>query len=139
MSAARSKLVRVDLEQLMQGDTQLEELWEFDQNAPLNFTHSPDGRHLYGTSYYTGTSNVFRYDFDTKTMNAVSNTETGFFRPIAAGSATRSSSTSTPATGMRPVMHRRRHPRGHRRGPLPGQRHRRELSRRSTTGNWARP
>jgi hypothetical protein len=99
----RSQLVRVDLEQLLGGDTQLEELWEFEQNAPLNFTYSPDGRHLYGTSYYTGTSNVFRYDFDTKTMNAVSNTETGFFRPIATGTDSLIVYEYT-GDGLRPVM-----------------------------------
>ena len=48
-------------------------------NQPM---FSADGRYLYGTSYYTGVSNVFRYDFQTKKMEAVSNVETGLFRPI---------------------------------------------------------
>src|SRR5207249_3894924 len=57
-------------------------LHEFENNSPLNFVFSPDGRYLYGTSYFTGVSNVFRYDFQTKKMEAVSNVETGLFRPI---------------------------------------------------------
>jgi hypothetical protein len=99
----RSKLVRVDLEQLIAGGAELEELWEFEQNAPLNFVHSPDGRHLYGTSYLTGTSNVFRYDLEAQTMNAVTNTETGFFRPIVAGSDSLIVYEYT-GGGMRPVI-----------------------------------
>jgi hypothetical protein len=46
---------------------------------------SPDGRFLYGTSYFTGVSNVFRYDFAAAKLDAVTNTETGFFRPIPLG------------------------------------------------------
>ena len=29
---------------------------------PNGFVFSPDGRYLYGSSYYTGVSNIFRYD-----------------------------------------------------------------------------
>jgi len=82
--SGRSKLVRIGIESLILGDTELEELWEFPQNAPLNFVHSPDGRYLYGSSYLTGTSNIFRYDTADSTMEAVSNAETGLFRPITA-------------------------------------------------------
>ncbi len=49
---------------------------------PNGFVFSPDGRYLYGSSYYTGVSNIFRYDLDAKKVDAVSNTETGFFRPV---------------------------------------------------------
>jgi hypothetical protein len=80
--SGRSKLVRIETTSLILGETELEVLWEFPQNAPLNFVHSPDGRYLYGSSYLTGTSNIFRYDFEAKTMDAVSNAETGLFRPV---------------------------------------------------------
>jgi hypothetical protein len=43
---------------------------------------SRDGRYLYGSSYYTGVSNIFRYEVATGKMDAVSNAETGFFRPV---------------------------------------------------------
>lgn len=59
-----------------------EVLHDFEFSSPANFVHSPDGRYLYGTSYYTGASNVFRYDFDTKKMEVLSNAETGLFRPL---------------------------------------------------------
>ncbi|HEY6842562.1 MAG TPA: hypothetical protein VI391_00205, partial [Thermoanaerobaculia bacterium] len=57
-------------------------LHEFDNNIPSNFVFSADGRYLFGTSYYTGVSNVFRYDMQEKKMEAISNVETGLFRPL---------------------------------------------------------
>ncbi len=53
--------------------------------VPNNFVFSPDGRFLYGTSYFTGVSNVFRYDLAAGRLEAVTNTDTGFFRPIPLG------------------------------------------------------
>ena len=49
---------------------------------PNNFVFSPSGRYLFGSSYYTGISNIFRYEIATAALDAVTNTETGFFRPI---------------------------------------------------------
>ena len=43
---------------------------------------SPDGKYLYGTSYYTGVSNIYRYEIASGKIDAVTNTETGFFRPV---------------------------------------------------------
>ena len=53
--------------------------------CPNSFVFSPDGRFLYGSAYYTGASNIFRYEIATKKLEAVSNAETGFFRPIPLG------------------------------------------------------
>ena len=52
-------------------------------SVPEGFTFAPDGRTMYGTSYYTGASNVFRFDIASGKYDAVSNASTGFFRPIA--------------------------------------------------------
>ena len=98
-----SQLVRIDLEQLLAGGVELEELWEFEKNAPLNFVHSPDGRYLYGSSYLTGTANVFRFDLEAQVMEAVTNTETGLFRPIVAGPDSLLVFEYT-SEGMRPVL-----------------------------------
>jgi Tol biopolymer transport system component len=46
---------------------------------------SRDGRYLYGSSYYTGVSNIFRYELATEDLSAVSNAESGFFRPLPVG------------------------------------------------------
>jgi hypothetical protein len=50
--------------------------------TPEGFVFTTDGKALYGTSYYTGASNVFRFDIATQKFDAVSNASTGFFRPI---------------------------------------------------------
>ena len=53
---------------------------------PANFVFSPDGRYLYGSSYYTGVSNIWRYELATeRSADAVTNTDGGFFRPISLG------------------------------------------------------
>ena len=56
--------------------------FNFGDSVPESFVFSPDGRYLFGSSYYTGVSNVFRFEWETGDLEAVSNTETGFFRPI---------------------------------------------------------
>jgi hypothetical protein len=81
----KQALLVLDRDALLKGDaTALKEV-SFDHAIPQNFVFSPDGRYLYGSSYYTGVSNVFRYEIETAALEAVSNTETGFFRPIPLG------------------------------------------------------
>jgi hypothetical protein len=80
--SGRQKLVRFQVDQLRKGDAPFEVLHDFEYNSPGNFVHSPDGRYLYGSSYYTGASNLFRYDIETKKTDVISNAETGLFRPI---------------------------------------------------------
>jgi hypothetical protein len=66
------------------GTTTLAE-FDFGSAVPNSFVFSPDGRYLYGSSYYTGTSNIFRYEIGTQQLEAVTNAETGFVRPIPLG------------------------------------------------------
>ena len=80
--SGKQKLVRFEVEKLRQGDAAFEVLYDFQYSTPGNFVYSPDGRYLYGSSYYTGASNLFRYDFQTKKMDVISNAETGLFRPL---------------------------------------------------------
>jgi len=80
--SGRQKLVRFRINQLRNGDASFEVLYDFEYNSPGNFVYSPDGHYLYGSSYYTGASNLFRYDFETKQMDVISNAETGLFRPL---------------------------------------------------------
>lgn len=56
--------------------------FDFGRAVPEGFVFSPDGRYLYGSSYYTGVSNIFRYAIASGDIEAVSNAETGFFQPI---------------------------------------------------------
>ena len=78
----QQRLVRMAVADLEAGRSDFEVLYEFAGNSPANFVFSPDGRYLYGTSYYSGVSNIFRYNFGTKEMDTVTNGITGLFRPV---------------------------------------------------------
>src|SRR5262249_43300088 len=56
--------------------------FDFGDSLPLDFVFSGDGKYVYGSSYYTGVSNIYRYEIETGKLEALSNSETGFFRPI---------------------------------------------------------
>ncbi len=56
--------------------------FDFGLAVPEGFVFSPDGRYLFGSSFYTGVSNIFRYELANGEIEAVSNAETGFFRPL---------------------------------------------------------
>jgi len=72
-------------ESLARNDTTSRALFDFGNAIPTGFVFSEDGRRLYGSSYYTGVSNIFRYDLDADSMDVVTNAETGFFRPVSLG------------------------------------------------------
>ncbi len=80
--SGRQRLVRMDIATLMAGDTTHQVLFEFGDWSPSNFVFSPDGRYLFGSSYYSGVSNIFRYDLQRQVMEPLSNAETGFFKPV---------------------------------------------------------
>jgi len=79
---AQQLLIKMDIEKLLSGDTSHEVLFDFEDFSPESFVFSPDGNFLYGNSYYTGVSNIVRYDFARKEMEWLTNTESGFFRPV---------------------------------------------------------
>ena len=52
------------------------------QSIPEGGAFSPDGKYIYASAYYTGASNIYRLNLANNTFDAVSNADTGFFRPI---------------------------------------------------------
>jgi hypothetical protein len=76
------RLVRFRTADLLAGGSSYEVLQDFQFNSPGSFVSSPDGRYLYGSSYQTGASNLFRFDLEAKKVEALSNTETGLFHPL---------------------------------------------------------
>jgi hypothetical protein len=81
--SGRQKLITMEISNLMAGDTTYTSLIDFGFKNPANFVFSHDGKYLYGASYYTtGVSNIYRYDFSADSLEAMSNCETGFFRPL---------------------------------------------------------
>jgi hypothetical protein len=78
--------VRVfSVEKLRAGEFAPDKEVDFGSGIPENFAFSPDGRYLYGSSYYTGVSNIFRYEIETGALEAVSNVDTGLFHPVPLG------------------------------------------------------
>ena len=67
---------------LLDGDVKTVSRFNFGTAVPESFVFSPDGKYLYGSSYYTGVSNIYRYEVATGEIEAMSNAETGFFRPL---------------------------------------------------------
>jgi hypothetical protein len=67
---------------LMMNDASPVKQFDFGTAIPSNFVFTPDSRYLVGSSYYTGVSNIFRYEIATGEMEALTNAETGFFRPV---------------------------------------------------------
>ena len=71
-----------ELEKISAGDATPLSEFRFGQSVPESFVFSRDGRYLYGSSYYTGVSNIFRYEVASGRIEAVSNAESGYFRPV---------------------------------------------------------
>jgi hypothetical protein len=69
------------IERLLAGDLKPQREFSFGLAVPESFVFTRDGRGLIGSSYYTGVSNIFRVDLGGGEMQALSNAETGFFRP----------------------------------------------------------
>ena len=69
-------------EDLLNGKAESIRSFDFSPAVPEGFVFSPDGRYLYGSSFYTGVSNIIRFDIESGDIEAVSNAETGFFRPL---------------------------------------------------------
>lgn len=80
--SGKQTLIIMETNKLLENDASFETLYDFDPSIPSNFVFSKDGNHLFGSSYYTGVSNIYRYDFDSGKMNILSNCETGLFRPF---------------------------------------------------------
>lgn len=78
----RHVLVTMPVADLREGRAAIRELYDFESSTPANFVFTRDGTALIGTSYYTGVSNVVRYDLKDKSVRWLSNGETGLFRPI---------------------------------------------------------
>ncbi|NNC77703.1 MAG: hypothetical protein HKN77_07040 [Woeseiaceae bacterium] len=70
-----------DIAGLRNGEAEAVQEFDFSPSMPEGFVFTPDSQYLYGNSFYTGVSNIFRFEIATGELEAVSNAETGFFRP----------------------------------------------------------
>lgn len=75
-------LVKLNISDLIQNKLEIDTLFNFENNVPSNFIFSNDNECIYGTSYYSGVSNVYKYDLLKKDIEILTNYSTGFFRPM---------------------------------------------------------
>jgi hypothetical protein len=80
--SGKQTLRLMDRARLLAGDATVVKEFDFGTAIPEGFAFSADGRYLFGSSYYTGVSNIFRYEVATGDLEAMTNAETGFFRPV---------------------------------------------------------
>jgi hypothetical protein len=80
--SGNQKLVMLDTEDLLNGSFSPMEIADFAESSPAGFTFSPDGDFLFGSTYYSGVSNIVRYDINNQELRWLSNVETGLFKPI---------------------------------------------------------
>ena len=103
---------------LQRGDATPVAEFDFGTAVPNNFVFSPDGRYLYGSSYYTGVSNIFRYEIATQEARGGDQHRD---RLLPAHSARRRRADRVPLhrRGLRAGAHRRRAARGRQRHHVP--------------------
>jgi len=80
--SGQQTLRMMKVEDLLNGVPQDELIYDFGCFLPGNFVFSPNGEYLFGSSYSTGISNIWRYDVAADSMDCVTNCETGMFRPV---------------------------------------------------------
>ena len=71
-----------ELDKVRAGELEPLSEFRFGSSVPESFVFTRDARYLFGSSYYTGVSNIFRYEVATGQIVAMSNAESGFFRPV---------------------------------------------------------
>src|SRR5690606_30951465 len=76
-------LIRSSTDSLLAGRYDAETIFDFGESNPESFSFSADGRYMFGSSYYSGVSNIYRYDLEAERMEILTNGETGYFRPAA--------------------------------------------------------
>jgi len=76
------KLVLLKTEDLLNGDYAPEAMVDFAESSPAGFTFSVDGDYLFGSTYYSGVSNIVRYEVESENIRWLTNVETGLFKPI---------------------------------------------------------
>jgi hypothetical protein len=76
------KLILMEVDSLEKGNAGYQVLFDFEYNSPAGFVFSADGKYLYGSSYYSGVSNIYRLEITNRDIVPLSNGQTGFFRPL---------------------------------------------------------
>ncbi len=76
------ELVVFEIEQLESGSQNYRTIKLLEDNTLTQFKFSQDNKSLYGSSYYTGVSNIWKTSLEDDTFELISNSETGYFMPL---------------------------------------------------------
>lgn len=79
--AGNQALLFYNIDSLLNEIFTADTVFNFAVASPQSFRFTEDGKYMYGSSFYTGVSNIFRVEVATKKIIAVSNSLTGLFRP----------------------------------------------------------
>ena len=79
--SGEQSVIMFDIKNLEKGIDTFETVFKSENNTLTQFRFSNDDRYLIGTSYYTGVSNVWRIDLQSRDFELLSNVETGYFAP----------------------------------------------------------
>ena len=75
-------LLLFNTEELADANFHVEELVRWEDSNLGQFRFSLDDRYLIGSSYYTGVSNLWQINLETREMELLSNTDIGLFAPL---------------------------------------------------------
>lgn len=98
-----NQIVIYDFDKIDHKDFTYTEPIDFGESAPNNFVFSKDGNSIYGSSYYTGVSNLFEHNLLNETTNVITNTKNGLFRPVFISNDTLLAIEYKSIYGFRPV------------------------------------
>ncbi|OUR94630.1 hypothetical protein A9Q87_03065 [Flavobacteriales bacterium 34_180_T64] len=75
-------LILYDIDALENNEAMEDTIFNFEVSSPQSFRFSEDGKYLTGCSYYSGVSNIYRVNMETRDIKPMSNAITGLFRPL---------------------------------------------------------
>lgn len=75
-------LIMFKVEDLEQARYRYDTLYTSEDSNLGQFRFTPDGRSLVGSSYYTGVSNIWSLDLESRELSLLSNTRIGLFAPL---------------------------------------------------------
>lgn len=96
-------LLFFNADSLMAKKVVIDTIFNFEVSSPQSFRFTPDGQYLYGSSHYSGVSNIYRVNVRTKEIVPISNAITGLFRPLLLDSE-RLLAFQFTADGFQPVL-----------------------------------
>lgn len=98
------KIAIFEVEAILDKDLSYTVPVDFGHSSPNNFVFTGDSNAIYGTSYYTGVSNIFYHCLQKNETRIITNTDTGLFKPLFIDPDTIIALKYTTTEGFSPVL-----------------------------------